>query len=123
VATFYRSMRADEDGRPKVARARWGLGVRVDGEKQDIQVTNPVCDEDDKLVDGEVGPLGGGLSMSLDWRTIEPSMLPRAFGGSAPKSYVLYEIDEEIITKASLRARKAEPRLGIMSLSLGVRCR
>jgi hypothetical protein len=79
---FYRSMRPAEDGKPVVAKSRWGLGVRTEGLKPDIVVT-----------DGKVRPRGGGLSVANDWNELPASMRPTYLGGSnkREKMYSLVE--------------------------------
>lgn len=101
MAVLYRVMRADpDDGLPiVVAGKRWALGVRTDGPRPDIVPT-----------DGIVGPLTGGLTCAYDWRTFEPGMLPKPFGGTA-RHEVLFEIDEELARHA-LGVRKDEPPPG-----------
>jgi len=74
-------MRPDSDGLPILARRRWALGVRTEGDTRDFEV-----------VDGMVGPLSG-LTIALDWGAIEKSMLPPAFGGTSKKE-VMFRIEE-----------------------------
>jgi hypothetical protein len=90
-------MRPAKDGKPVVARERWGLGVRIEGLKPDIVVAG----------DGKVRPLGGGLSVVNDWRQLPDSMTPVYLGGSN-KRETMYSLDEAVLS-GGLRIRQQGP--------------
>lgn len=87
--TFYRAMRADDKDRPVIAAARWGLGVRTEGDFVDVYVDGK----------GFVAPLGGGLSGSDDWRGWRESFIPEQLGGSNTTE-TLFSLEEDEIPGA-----------------------
>jgi hypothetical protein len=95
-------MKAEVNGYPVIARARWGLGVRIEGDEADVDVTG-----------GHVRPLGGGMSVTRDWNLLPKSFIPRQLDeeGTAPKSYVMFSLEEELVP-ADLHPRLDEPPPG-----------
>lgn len=93
-------MRADKSALPRIERARWGLGVRIQGPYPDIEVGD----------DGMVNPLGGGMSVARDWRTLKPGFIPAQLGGTN-NTEVMFALAEEALP-ADLNVRQAGPRKG-----------
>jgi hypothetical protein len=69
---MFRAMKEDREGRPILGRSAYALGVRVEGDRRDIE-----------LIDGRtVQPGTGGMSVSLDsYKNLHKYRLPRALGG------------------------------------------
>jgi len=107
---LYRSMKQDGDGRPRVARAGWGLGVRIEGPDIDIPV-----------FDGLVGPLSGGMSVGEDWSRFPPSFIPRGAEGGTCNNRRIFGLErEDIPAGLSLRSKAVED-LGLLFVEPGHR--
>jgi hypothetical protein len=92
-------MRAGGDGRPVMARKRWGLGVRIGGLYPDVNVAQ----------DGTVGPLDGGMSMVTDWKTLPRHFVPTSRGGTNG-SEVLFMMNEGDLP-GELKIRQSGPNI------------
>jgi hypothetical protein len=92
-------MKAEANGQPVIARARWGLGVRIEGPSRDVEV-----------VGGMVWPLGGGMSVAKDWHTMMRSFIPMQLGGTN-SSETMFSLPEEALPP-SLKVRQAGQRKG-----------
>lgn len=88
VARIVRPMRKDVDGLPLVGKESKCLGVRPTGQYADVDL-EPPGDEKGKVFSNQKG-----LSVSADWRTLKPHLIPEhlddGLNGASGKNMAVY---------------------------------